>query len=870
MGHDKQLLSTAKNDFELSLQNSCSKYESIGDFIYFNYHDEHLISRILETAQTEIESIILRRTPRKSYIIYLALVIIQMRYYAGSFWEPVRNHFKEYDNYLSTQTVDGFFRKIIDFTHKNEILEITRQSTKVQYDSIMSFNFIHTLYEICFDYYHIDLECGKTETDFFDEANFLLDGLKHKFSQDSFEDDTVTISSKVYNLIKSTRLRIKYSQDSVLDLLIEILKMIDSYFWESEEYNGNHYLHNNFMVWASYMDDKLYRNDLRIYGSKENTEHIIRKPNLYIYRSDIYFKIPTQKLKDYDLNSKVYLDIEHDDECTTFIPSVTTQLIGYSLEGKKVIVLNPFTALGYKIYDDKSDITINYLEKVDFYIFDANSGRRLTSLDNMIGDIVLITKKQSSVTSSYVQFISEYSKDEYHVRLLKVNQNSILNIDNYIISSFNKNQSGILIDYNPYVTVYHNDTNLHITRKKPIVVLPIDYRNKRTSLFLNETHYPPEKFNEISGEYISFDFNNIDFIRGVNTVKVIDLTSRKLIYRRVFYYDSEFEISLNKEIYYSDEIPVIYTRFFDRSNKIEYIKGQNVYNFGDKILKIKVPYVDYSIIGYDGKKTDVFLEDLPREIKLLTSNINSISINSVEFEKNSSGNKNIFDISSIHNFDINQRVVKIKANTRRGSVYLFSIYLTEYIDMKKSHIKYCPDNERIEGELYYIGKRIPIIHLQSAENEIEYELKDNGFSIPFPGSQKLNMYVYTKVKDDFGILDKEKNILYEKEFKFIDVKKMIGKYLISSSKITGKNKTLMETSKFNIEITNHLEGNDFSGEAFFVSYYGSRRTFPKYSPIRIEFMTNNYNTRDDDIRIYLNDSEEIFGDYDWLLKEGEK
>ena len=69
-----------------------------------------------------------------------------------------------------------------------------------------------------------------------------------------------------------------------------LIKLIDSNFWESIKYGGNHFIEEHFHKWASnYLSVKKKQLNIKSFVYKENTEHIVRKPNLYFDSNEVYF-----------------------------------------------------------------------------------------------------------------------------------------------------------------------------------------------------------------------------------------------------------------------------------------------------------------------------------------------------------------------------------------------------------------------------------------------------------------------------------------------------------------------------------------------------------------------------------------------------
>lgn len=856
-------------EFEKYLRHHCFNFETIGDYIYFNYYNKQLIDKILTMANSELNNFIRNKTTKPSYIIYLALIIIQMRYYKSSFWVPVHEFFSVYKDRDSTQNIDCKIRKIIGSTFTNDIDTITRQSTMVQYDSIFSCPHVHTIYEICYDYYSDDLDYGKTETSFIEESDYLLNGLKHRFSDDTFEEDSVKISSKVYSMIKSTRIRIKHSNDALLDLISEVLKMIDSYFWESEIYTGNHFLYNHFLSWATYIDQKNRHKTTESRKVKTNKEHIIRKPDLFYSKGSIFFKVPNQKLDNYYKTDTVKLEVTHDNVNTTHIPSITEKLIGYSLEGCIEKVYNPFDLIKYKIYTKYEIMYENTLNILNYLIFSSSTGRRLEDLHNYVGEVVFLSLNTSDLSVSNGNVTSKFTNSVFTIRYIDINENTIINVDGNLIGLFSGRSKGIFIDSESFCKAYINNVKIDMTSKIPNIFIEHWMIEANIIIKINDKNFSVNKDIEIDGN-MCLDLKQQFEEDGVYNLSVINPTNRKQLFNKSLYYIKNYKISSNKNLYFRDETPKIDVYYDGQTVELEYRGNNKVYSMDilDFEIFINLPFVDYHFKCFEFKEVYMFKDDLPLNPLMYTKNIDLIYINDQEILKEKDAKGDYFDFTSAHNISSSSNSLRVQAETRRGKKFLFNIYLEEFIDKSKSYISYNRLQNSFQGEMVYIGKNVPIVNIKSDKDNLDVELTKPNFTIEYPQNDMVKFEIYTLKDDKFGLNTNKKRVLYQKLFKLVDPKKMIGKFLKSSAKVEGKRKHLLSISAFNIRITNYLGENDFVGEAFVISC-GKVIEFIKFSPIRIEFMTNNYNTEFDDFKIYLNDTDEIFSNFSWTLEEGE-
>ena len=859
-------------DLELYLSEEAKKYESIGDFVYYNFSNKKLMAKIVEQAKIRFSSLLNSRKVQKSYVIYLALIYIQMNDYSSSFWDPVREHLKIYDSTsLSHPVVDAHLRKIIDLTHQYEIEEIKRQSIKVQFDGGIAFPHLHPLYEICCDYYFKDLDCGLTESDFLDEAEFLLEGLKHKFNTESFdEDDEITINSTVYRVIKATRLRILYTNDIMTDLLREILRLIDASFWESVKYDGSHFIKGHFQKWANtYLSDKKQQLNIKSFKHKENTEHIVRKPNLYFYLSEIFFKIPDQKLKDIDESKKIKLHVYFDGLSKEFMPSIKKLMIGYLLTGSKVTINNPFLQFGYCIQSGSEVLYDNRLDLFNYYIFNHKTGRRLNTLKDFTGRIALISKKESDIFVKNAKITSTLEKEFYKITFIDISFDSILSIEGEILSSYDSNKFGILIDKFENFKFINGEEEYIITNNKPLIIIPEDYKASRLGLKVNGKNYYDLNNMSFSESIKVYDFSNIEFSNGIYRIEVIDLHNNQIIYSDSFYYNKDLNIDLDKDLYLVDEEAIFTLRLNNKVFKRSISgKTEEIIEYEEIGIKLRVtiPYIWWHIKDYSESSTEVFLNRLPLRCILETRNIINIEIQGVDISSRKVRDNLEFDISGIHNIDVKNEI-SVRADTLRGNIFLFKVYLKEFIDANKSLINYDDENKTFEGVVHYIGNSPLFVVISANGNEKREQVLNNHFKIWFPITEKANIKFVKKQNDVFGIFDDEDIVLLEKEFRFFSPQNLINKVLKSEvRKLNNAKKNEGTYSLFDVKINKHIGNNVYLGKAFKTIHNIGITEFPKFNPIRVEFMSNNLETNSGNFKLYLQDGEEIFSDWEWKIE----
>jgi|GEM_PF-2988829 len=855
--------------FELMLRQASSKYETIGDYIYFNYHNHDLLERILEVADIELSKIVQSKRVVKSYTIYFALVIIQLQEYKDSFWGPIRKFFDIYKkHYYSNQIIDSYIRKIIDSTQEYAPEEIERQSLKVQYDSGFSFHFVRTVFSICYDYYKSDLEYGLTESNFVDEALFLLQGLKHRFNEDSIENDDVKISSKVYILIKSIRLRMRYTSEMMNDLFIEVLRMINGCFWKFESYNGNHFLRKSFEEWAKEHITSIDIKTKKLLNRKiEQREHIIRKADLFYHEGKIYYKIPDQKIKDIQENEKVSIHLYLDTNNYEYIPSVSKQMIGYSLSGIKKEINNPFDTFGYKLLNGNQKLYESETNNmVDYYIFDAKSGRRIQKLDGQETIIVILVKENTNLAIFNGNILSESIYYDNKLVIVEINERSFVRVNDSTITALDISSCGILYEVIPYVKTEFNGNDIPIVSKKPKIVIPANYTGSRLMLSVNGENYVLDTNMDKEKPYKVEELDKLEFIEGYYTMSITDVSSKKDLYSASFLYLPNTSVKYNNNLYFTNEVASVTIRKEEEIFSLNIKQHKHTYVLTEKYkLVFELPYLEWYIDELPYNQSRYYVGELPKPFSITSKVIEQLEADNIKIDKTKKGDLNSFDLTDIFNQSEETEKVSIKAHTSRGIIKMFDVYLVE--KLLSVSVIYDDENQMFLGQLDNVGTSKLEVVVKSSSNELNCEISSS-FEIKFPKDKNITFKIYRLVSDEFGIND-ERLEVFSKEFHLINPLEMIGKTLIPSVK-KKNNKTEEKDSLFNIRIEDFIGDNNFYGEAFIETYYGNRVTFNKLSPIRIEFLDGNFSTQESNVKVYMNNDEEIPSEWQWFIKNEDK
>lgn len=127
----------------------------------------------------------------------------------------------------------------------------TRQINLVLHNAIVPSHYLPAFFDFIFDIYKVNFDYELPQ-DIYGEFRFVYDGLRNAMLSDS--DDlqlSIKNTKKVYKLIRTTKQLIAGNDlDSVINLSIIIVKLIDRYYWGEQVTVFNPYLKVGFDSWV--------------------------------------------------------------------------------------------------------------------------------------------------------------------------------------------------------------------------------------------------------------------------------------------------------------------------------------------------------------------------------------------------------------------------------------------------------------------------------------------------------------------------------------------------------------------------------------------------------------------------------------------
>lgn len=223
------------------------------------------------------------------YAIILSMMVVGLKEYHGNFWQPYTEIIEVIDNY-SMQKIHNVIRnQIRPFI---EPLTVQRQINFPLMLVVVPVTYLSHFFDFMYDVYKNNFRYA-IPSDFNDEMAFLFDVIRDR--QNDFED-SISISGKVYRLIKSTRELIESSYDtpSLIDYCKRIIEIIDDYVKRRVVPSREDiYFFTGFDAWVSKNNQSLPR---PIDSLPPLESHLSRA--IYRYtNSDLWIKTPDIKIK---------------------------------------------------------------------------------------------------------------------------------------------------------------------------------------------------------------------------------------------------------------------------------------------------------------------------------------------------------------------------------------------------------------------------------------------------------------------------------------------------------------------------------------------------------------------------------------------
>lgn len=732
---------------------------------------------------------------RNQEIIVVSLVLIAMLKYNGSYYDSVRDTYKNLYKKYPEQNIEGKIRSILskykkqcESSNRSRIINVALEN------AIVPQEFLPAFFDFIFDIYKMNFECNLSE-DLYGDFRFVFEGLQKNILS---EGDTISINvtQKTYKLISSTKKLIITNEglDAIIKLSIIIVKLIDQRFWGKEVKLFNPYLKEGYNIW----EKSLNENSKLDYTRKNKTElRSYWQPKFIMCDNSIYLKAPTHRVKSqYNYKDILVLVLNGDEEIYRNNMCDIREIIGgYQVNIDKIELRKPLGKLRYKlvagnniIYDSKDKLYRNYI------VFN-DKGKEIYNNTDFEGTICIV--HDENYTSIYDIIEKEYYNIGY--KLVKIGDTIKIGKDNFNFSSMDK--PGI------FGQVYTNcriqrcgDSNIiPIYKDKCFVSFEVDKLYSKFEIILNEEKY---KINDLKYKVVE-SVSTMKYIvelelrtSGIYEIKINQfvLGSKNKILHTKFAYDLGLSFSkelINESAYrikvksdllsHNIDTEVTVENFNPEFIKFDY-KGVN-YNY-----YIPFDFGFYKLSGSDwsSQAKDIWIDDIYDDgfLTLYDSECDGLSIytdSGILAEDNikflDGGYFKKFYINFLKSYKNENKYVTLVFTANGKLKYLLHCYNKCIIDKEKTEIVYFDEEKKVSITPVFYGKNKVFYELFDSEGEklLTSELLENGQNSEFIGFKSFQEYTIKFYEEKKGLLLRKGPILFEKKLIFYSKEDFLGR-----------------------------------------------------------------------------------------------
>lgn len=365
--------------------------EEIGIDLIDILDNENALNEIHELAEIQLRKAIFSYTGylTDAEIVVISLALIALLEYDGNFYEKVRATYVNIYRDFSEQKVEGLIRSILNRYRTDSEIESSRSRiiNVVLVHAIVPKHFLPAFFDFIYDIYKLNFEYDLSD-DLYGDFRFVYEGLRNVMSSHG-DDVQVHITQKSYKLIETTKKMIAEgkSLDSIIQLSIIIVKLIDKRVWNKEVEIYNPYLKAGFEGWEKNLKDDLsdssnHRADAEFRSQWE--------PRFVLNNNEIYLVPPIHKVKAqynyYDIRVVVLNGEKQVYENTA--PDVREIIGGYQVSMNKIRVFQPFERIVYRLLV-KDTVLYGSRDKLHrhFIVFD-NKGNEIQNNTDYKGTAV--------------------------------------------------------------------------------------------------------------------------------------------------------------------------------------------------------------------------------------------------------------------------------------------------------------------------------------------------------------------------------------------------------------------------------------------------------------------------------------------------
>ncbi len=656
-------------------------------------------------------------------VVFVSLVLIAMLKYDGNYYDYVRSTYTNlYGKSFSDQKIEGLIRTILyRYKHPDDDLDNRARVINIALtNSIVPVHYLSAFFEFIYDIYKLNFNCD-LPTNLYDEFRFIYEGLQNIMAPDG-DDVEIEVTKKSYKLIRSTkRLIINNQLDSIINLSIIIIKLIDKKVWDNETKIFNPYLKAGYAVWINTL-----REDIR--GNREaRTLGELRsrwEPEFILENRQVYLLPPMHKVKAQYLYEDIYAIFMSNGKEIAIErhPDIRYIIGGYKVQVKKIKINNPLDKIRYKLMAENECIydSRNKLYR-DFIVF-ASSGEEIANNTNYTGGVAICHREEIA------EFKCFHRDDHYLLSLMNVKAGMTFIIEGTVLNFSTFINPGIFGEAyeNTFVKEQGGKNLIQVYRRIQYLFFESSISTAKYEISINGKPHRISEYNvnvtetDKSKKYVvEIDLNS----PGVSQLQVyqLDCGRRQRIINEIAAIDPELKwetVKMDDSLYLVSISSQLLGEVVDKGLYISdfseewstFIQGETVYNLiipleleiyrlsdgrwkpygehlwigeigSDSYLDLYGTELQYlEIIGSDGKRLD---EDIP--IKRLGT-IQRISIGFLQ----------------THQVE-NDYVVMVFFQEGKSTQAIFC-YNKCIIDEKRTEISYDPIEKMLKVNPYFWGK----------------------------------------------------------------------------------------------------------------------------------------------------------------------
>ncbi len=805
-------------EFFREIKEKYNKRELIGELLFDYFDDNNFEADIYNFAAPEIFAYINFNTSEYKHpeYIFTALTLIALKYYDGGFWDNVCDKFAKAKGKMNDVVFQNklreFLREYKNFFDNSRLIDLP------VIHSIIPFNFMYDYFVFCYDIYVYNLRCSLRDFDVSD-LKFVFDSL-HKQISSSDNSDTLNIHGlKTYKLKQSTKKIItsQYGLNSLINLTQKIIKIIDNFYWDKEQFDMSSYFSVAYNKWIKNISQEEKKKGVS--EAKKRTEFVKWVPKFVFKNNSVYLETREDMISDIYEKSSLAMEIYNgNDLIEKRINLHANDMIGgYRLESERFEIRNPLNRISYKLKSNDSIIydSNDNLHR-DFLLFN-NNGYEVKNHSDHNDEIITFVLNKNEILNDCNQVVE---KKNYNIWFQHVYSNLQYPLSNCLIDFISTPNSGIYgnIAKNAY---FKYDVNNKIYNKVHQVVFVIKEDPKMVILVINNKKYHlDENFVRVTKNnnfsYVAIDFSNFKndyynvYLQLLGNKKPLSNTEFNFVIDNDFKvytkFESGYKFVVSSSIYETEEFDFKLTDHWEEPLFFDYDSYNDlpiILTFDRPIYKINKQW--YTFDNF------IWKDDLIKEKEIALAGV---------------------AIKQIQILDENKRVFVDKMNIKRivgqaiistssfKSIFSKSIYLNVIDDEDNQYcvrivkdlifedlkIDYSSNGNSLIITPNYLGKNEITINIKSENYAKEFKIQNSGNELIL---RDINSFSPYDISINYFNMSAFKNILlFEGRYVYYDMDKLNGSIFMIKGSRSYFYRNNEQFEKFNKIINTYLQVKD--------------------------------------------------------------